>query len=176
MNDTITGKLLLDALEDAGLRDRVVARRIIAATLAVIAECMTSDERDTFSRCLSAGLRDGLPRRHDAAAFGADELYRRVADRARVSAGIAREQAQIVIETIGRHASYDVLRRLAHAIPPEVAALLEEREVGEPPPYVETFPAAQPHSVVREDNPHGNRKLSSGRPRFRPSDPARSSR
>lgn len=172
MNDVISSKLLLDAVAEAGVRDRSIARRIVEATLRVLLQRMTSDERATFERCLSPALRDDLSASGSAESFDADELYRRVAQRARVSAGIAREQSQVVIETIGRHAPYEVLRRLAHAFPPAVAALLDERELGEPAPYVETFPSAQAHSVVREDNPHGDRKLSSGKPLLRPSNAA----
>jgi uncharacterized protein (DUF2267 family) len=176
MNDEITSKLLLDALGDAGMRDRVVARRIVDATLAVLVQRLTTDERQTFARCLSPALRDEISMSGGPEAFDGEGLYRRVARRARSSASLAREPVLVVIETIGRHASYEVLRRLSPALPPEVAELLHERELGDPAPYVETFPAAQAHSVVREDNPHGDRKLSSGKPNLRPSDPARPSR
>ena len=174
MNDVITTKLLLDALGGAG--DRAAAARIVEATIAVLFQRLTTDERSTFARALSPGLCAGLSMTAPAETFGAEELYARVAERARVDAGTAREETQVILETIGRHAPWDVLRRLAHGLPPEIAALFEERELGEPPPYVETFPSAQAHSVIREDNPHGERKLSSGKPIFRPSDAARAAR
>lgn len=165
MNDLITGKLLLDALADTG--DRAGAGRLVEATIAVLFQGMTTDERATFARALSPGLCEGLPMTGDAESFDADELHRRIAQRARMGASAAREQVEVIVETIGRHASRDVLRRLRHAFPASLAALLEERELREPPPYVETFPAAQRHSVVRNDNPHGERKLSSGQPVLR---------
>ena len=174
MNDVITTKLLLDALAGAG--DRPAAARIVEATIAVLFQRLTVDERETFARALSPGLCAGLSMTAPAESFDAEELYARIAQRARSDAGPAREEAQVIIETIGRHAPWDVLRRLAHAFPPEVAALLDERMLGEPPPYVETFPSAQAHSVVREANPHGDRKLSSGKPSYRPSDAVRSAR
>jgi uncharacterized protein (DUF2267 family) len=176
MNDVITTELLLDAMHDSGLRDRGAARRIVHATLQGLMKCLTSDERATFARGLSPLLREGLDATGITETVAADELYRRVAQRAHVGASTAREQAQVVIETVGRHISYEIVRRLAHAFPSEIAELFQERAVGAAPPYAETFSAAQTHSVVREDNPHGDRKLSSGHPNLRPSDDALRSR
>jgi uncharacterized protein (DUF2267 family) len=174
MNDTITETLLLDALADAGLTDRPTARRIVSATLGALSQRLTVDERMTFARCLSAPLRDAFRRTVGTAAesITAEELYRRVAELAGTRASLAREHAQVVMETIGRHAPYETLRRIASGLPDELASLLRvpERELGEPAPYVETFPAAQSHSVVREENPHSERKLSSGKPVLRRSD------
>lgn len=173
MNEPITEQLLLDALEAAGLRDRELGHRVVTATLASLFQRLTTDERATFARCLSTSLIGQVPKHRATESFDAEELYRRIAQRARTDTSRAREHAQVVIATLGQRASYEVLRKLSHAFPPEIAALLDERETGQPPPHVETKPAAQAHSVVREDNPHGDRKLSSGRPNLRPSEPVR---
>jgi uncharacterized protein (DUF2267 family) len=176
MNDLITEELLLDALAAAGVADHRAARRVARATLYVMFQRLTADERRSMRRCLALPLSRGLPVTDEEEPIDAAEIYRRVAQRARLAEPVAREQAQIVIESIGRHASYECLQRLRNAFPTEIRALFYEREIGDPPRHVETFPAAQAHSVVRENNPHGDRKLSSGKPVFRSSDPARGAR
>lgn len=184
MTNELTPKDLFDALETAGLGDRPTARRIIDATLAVIGERLCADENAALGSCLAPTLRSILSASTYSSDFDTAELYERVRRRAGVSAGLAREQAQVVVETIGRFAPEEVIHRLERALPAEVASLLRPREAGEPPeptvmpgraladgrpgsrhPVSESAPTrAQSHSVVREDNPHGDTKLSSGRP------------
>ncbi len=184
MTTELTTLDLLDALADAGLPDRATARRIVDATLAVLGERLTSDESAALSACLAPGLRSVLAASTFDASFDAAELYERVRKRAGVSAGLAREQAQVVVQTIGRAAPDETVRRLARALPPELASLFEPRDAPEVPPPAapagtslatgrpgsrhpvsESAPSrAQQHSVVREDNPHGDTKISSGRP------------
>jgi uncharacterized protein (DUF2267 family) len=184
MTTELTTLDLLDALAGAGLPDRATARRIVDATLAVLGERLTSDESAALCACLAPGPRGILAESSFDASFDAAELYERVRKRAGVSAGLAREQAQVVVQTIGRAAPAGTVRRLARALPPELASLFEPQEAPEvPPPAVaagtslatgrpgsrhpvsESAPSrAQQHSVVREDNPHGDTKISSGRP------------
>lgn len=109
-----------------------------------------------------------------ASCADARELYERVARDASVDIGAARELTQIVCGAMTIDAS---------RLPPDVAALFERRDIGsgEPPPHKALHghtlatgkpgsahplseakaERAQSHSVVREDNPHGDTKLSS---------------
>lgn len=180
----LTSKDLFDALAAAGPSDRPTARRIIDATLAVLGERLCSHESAALASCLAPTLRGIVAATSFDSDFDAAELYERVRRRAGVSAGLAREQAQVVLAAIGRAAPDEVLVRLERALPAEIAAILRGREDGEPPPVTpsrgsnlasgrpgsrrpisEAAPrSAQTHSVVREDNPHGDTKVSSGRP------------
>ena len=170
----ITPHDLFDALDRAGLRDRTAARRIIVATLVTLGERLTDDERHALANALADELRPSLTRARYTGDFDAATFYDRVRHRARVSAGIARENAQVVVEAIGRGAPDELLRPLERALPPEIASLLHGRDLGEPPPpspvpHGNTLADGRPgqsHSIARESNPHGGTKLSSGKTRF----------
>ncbi len=184
MTNELTTKDLFEALAEAGLDDRPTARRIIDATVAVLGERLCADENAALGGCLSPALRAILESATYSSDFDEAELYERIRRRSGVNAGLAREQAQVVIATIGRSAAEEVRRRLERALPTGVAELLRPREPGEPPPFSSRSasnlaggrpgsrhpisesapPGAQAHSVVREDNPHGDTKLSSGQP------------
>lgn len=179
----ITTRDLEGALARAGLPDPAAARRIVDATLAVLGERLTSDESAALAGCLAVPLREIVAASAYDADFDAAELYERIRRRSGVSASLARENAQVVMTALGRGLPDEVVRRLDHALPEELAGLLHERDVGEPPPAgaarghtlatgrpgsrhpIAESPAtrAHSHSVVREDNPHGETKLSSTR-------------
>lgn len=184
MSTELTSVELFDALSRAGLSDRATARRIIDATLAVLGERLTADESAALARCLAPPLAALVRQSEYSGEIDSAELYERIRRRAQVSAGLAREQAQVVLSELGRVAPEEITARVARALPHDLAELFEPRAAGEPPPprvaggrsladgrpgsrrpvSEAAPPSAQTHSVVREDNPHGDTKLSSGQP------------
>lgn len=175
MDEMIETKKLVEDLVDAGLT-RATAKRSVRATLAVLGERLTSDEaRWLASRFVGEGKLLLEEARHDPN-IDANELFARVQRRLTrgVSLAIARERAEVVLASLGRRASPEIRARLERALPPDLAALLRPRELGEPPPprlgrgrtLATGAPPTQRHSVVREENPHGDSKLSSAHPGY----------
>jgi uncharacterized protein (DUF2267 family) len=161
--------------------------RIVRATLVVISERLTADEcaalRGALCPSLAGALRDAI---YDTDFDGA-ELYERVRRRAdsSMSAGVARERVQVVLQALGELLDLEHRDRLARALPSGVREHLAPRKFGEPPPHelprrappLSTLATGRPgsrhplsesapdqahaESVVLADNPHADTKLSS---------------
>ena len=109
----------------AAMRDAIslhdldaVDPNVADATLAALGELMTRDERDALARYLEPALRTSLLRSTHTRAFGSEELYLRAG---------AREQAQVILETIGRKAPPEVVHLVERALPRELAELLHDQ-------------------------------------------------
>lgn len=161
------------------------ARRAIAATLPVLAECLAPRDREALRASLGPSLAATIHVGPYSGAFDADELFARVMKREHVTGGFAREHAEVVLVELFASLAPELRAHLARELHPSVAALLEPPAAGAPPPHERAAPpafahtlaagrqgsahplataappGAQSHSVVREDNPHGDTKLSS---------------
>ncbi len=140
------------------------ARRIIPSVLGALGAMLTQDERRPLANALPVtwGRALSAPAHHES--MDLEGLYRAHArDRA---PGEAREEVQVVLQAIGELAPVSACARVRRALPPNVAALFDAREVpDEPPSTARRSPrtlAAQRNSVA-EPNPHGDTKLSSAR-------------
>ncbi len=160
------------------------AYRAIRATLSALGQQLSPRERRILHDALPPSLRRGL-------GVGAPhplelkDFFHVVHRREGVSEGFAREHAQVVCRALGELVPRELRARLERELPPAVAELLEAPEAPSAPldypsPRVEWHHTvargkpgsrhpvstsradrAQRHSVVREDNPHAETKLSS---------------
>jgi uncharacterized protein (DUF2267 family) len=173
--------LLSDLRARMGAASEDEAERVLAATLVTIGECLTpelaravaAELPDTTGAFLTAGICNTR--------LTINEIEGRVASRAGVRRRFAREHLQSVCRTLcdvlpGALCA-DLERRLGGAL---FAAALQDRlpetsgsrhdthlAAGSPGSHhpvssARAADAAQSHSVVRESNPHGARKVSSG--------------
>lgn len=162
--------------------DRHAAERAVRATLASVAEALSSDEADALSRELSPDLRPLVQRYALALPLDRNAFFEEVAARELVAVGFAVEHAECVCTVLAERMSPDLRERLQRHLP-LLASLFELRD--EPPadvpplvhgstlasgrpgsrhPLCEARPErAQAHSVARNDNPHAETKLSSSR-------------
>lgn len=180
---------LIQRLLDAGFHDRASAAAAVRATISAFVRCLTPEEAGAFARSVDGLLDAGASRGGSAGADrpGAEDMYELVRRSENVAAGAAREHAQIVLGAIGERLDPALRLRLVGRLPADLARLLEARDIGAPPDHVppsflpplhtlasgrpgsrhpisEARPErAQSHSVVKEDNPHGETKLSSSR-------------
>jgi uncharacterized protein (DUF2267 family) len=130
--EPIDTKKLVDDLVALGL-SRATAKRSVRATISVLGERLTTDEAHYLAGFFVGEGRLLLEEsRHDPE-IDAEELFARVRRRlARgVSLAMARERAQVVLGSLGRHAAPEVRRRLERALPSDIAALLEPRELAD---------------------------------------------
>jgi uncharacterized protein (DUF2267 family) len=177
----------IDRLMRDGIPDRATAERAARATLATLGERLTEEEARGVADALPGALARTLRDASYDSDFDDAELYERVRRREGAPAGAAREHAQVVLRALGEVIDDDVRTRVTRALPRSVAELLEPRAPVEAPPHAEaahappitTLAAGKPgsrhpiaearpdlahsHSVAREDNPHGETKLSSAR-------------
>lgn len=161
------------------------ARRAIFATLSTLAECLADRERAMLASALGPSLAPAAQRGIHAGSFDADELFARVSRREDVPPGFAREHAEVVLVELARALPDPVRAHLGREVSPSIAARFAPPHHGDAPPHEHRAPAAfahtlaagnagsaspvstarppiaQSHSVVREDNPHGDTKLSS---------------
>jgi uncharacterized protein (DUF2267 family) len=188
MSNRISWAVLVDGVMSGGVPDRETAERALQATIAVLGERFTNDE----SRALATMLPDELGHVLDAAShesdFDASELYRRVWRRdGRLSLGMAKEHADIVLRALGDALDDDLRGRLVRALPPPTQDLWRAPVRGAPPPHPQASskrappvttlaighpgsrhplsesapPAGHSHSIARSDEPHADTKLSS---------------
>ncbi|MDF2694226.1 MAG: hypothetical protein K0S65_2609, partial [Labilithrix sp.] len=148
-------------------------------------EVLAEDEAAGIRAELPVELRTSLESTHDVE-LPREQLYEHTRRRLDVSPALARERVQLVCKVIGERLSADLVARLDKDLPAEVALLLHPRErdtldvpehavarapghtlasgaAGSKHPLSEAHPAAHTHSVVREENPHAETKLSSTR-------------
>jgi uncharacterized protein (DUF2267 family) len=176
----------------AGLADREDAGRTLAAVLDILGEVLSASEAATIAEALPPRLARPLlaPRAHRDAR--PERLYAHVARRVGVSAGQARERAEVACQTIAAALDDVHGRLLLDRLPPAWQPLFTplERTADVPPPHAPgpggTLAAGRPgsahplsearpfagddDSVVRSDNPHAAEKLASA-PGVRPGHP-----
>jgi uncharacterized protein (DUF2267 family) len=157
----------------------------VRAVLRVLGERLTEDEARLFARGLPAELAPLIEAGKYDGDFDAAELYQRVRIYEQTSPGLVREHVDVVLRALAEGLDPDAVRRLARALPEDVARQLEPREIGEPPPHVPPThvpplttlarsragsrhpiseaapPKGHAHSVAVNDDPHAETKLSS---------------
>ena len=170
-------------IRDLGLADDAHAAHAGRATLAAVGECLPAPERTALIAALPPKLASYVGVYRGPA--GAEQLFERVREHEGTTAGFAREHAEIVCRVLGEMLPEEASLRIQRALLPSVAALFNPPPPpGEPPPYAVPHgerhhtlatgvpgsrhpisdappPGAQSESVVRAENPHGDRKLSS---------------
>jgi uncharacterized protein (DUF2267 family) len=162
--------------------DRHAAERAVRATLASVAEALSSDEADALSRELSPDLRPLVQRHALGLPLDRSAFFAEVAARESVEVGFAVEHAECVCSALAERMSPDLRERLQRHLP-LLASLFELRDEtpadipplvhgstlasgrpGSRHPLSEARPErAQSQSVARSDNPHADTKLSSSR-------------
>jgi uncharacterized protein (DUF2267 family) len=181
---------LMQVLAREGFVDHEGAMRSMRATLMALAESLTADEAAEIRAELPVALRPSLEPTHDVELArdmqrAPEDLYERVSRLLDVSSANAREHVQLVCKAIGERLSPDVMARLDKDLPGDIALLFRppERETGDVPDHAvarapghtlasgaagSTHPVsvarpgpAHSHSVVLEENPHADTKLSS---------------
>lgn len=159
-----------------------IARAVLAAFAEQLGRAQAESLADDLPRTLGAALREV----EHGQSFDAPELYRRVAKRLRVREALAMEFSVAVGQTLAESVGEEIAGKLRQdASSPDIARLLtpgerdgegdapvhlhpERRTLAEGVPGARTsledvgWDSAQDHSV-REENPHGETKLSSAR-------------
>ena len=184
----MTEDVLVERLLERGLPDRNAAVRALRSTVSAFAECLTPEEAEPFARSFSGTLAERARRTVPAKeSLGAEDLYELVRKLDNVPLGMAREHAQIVLRLIAERLDPDLRTRLVRTLPADLAELLADHVEGAPPahsrpshaPPLTTLASGRPgsrhpvsearpdrahsHSVVKEDNPHGETKVSSAK-------------
>jgi len=174
--------------ELGGLPDRSDALRATTATLGVLGERLVDEEVGVLTMDLPSQIAALLARHAPRGGeFDVHTFFERVASREGTSVGQALEHAQVVCEVLAANLSAEHRHRLMAHLPddwrelfsPPSRAGVRERFVhderhphntlaegrpGSATPLSESRPErAHSQSVVRADNPHGDRKLSSSR-------------
>jgi uncharacterized protein (DUF2267 family) len=176
-------EFLSHVAERAGLSGPEEAARTVRAVLEVIGERLNwpviQAVVEDLPAPLAASLRGVIPHQ----VFNLAELHARVASRTGVRLGVAVEYTDVVCQVVAEALAPGTLHRLHEALPEPMSVLFTPREPGERfehvhldssrhtlaegrpgsrHPLSEARPErAQSHSVVREDNPHEDTKLSS---------------
>ena len=185
-------ELIEDVRKRCGLAEESRAERAVASVVSVLGSALTGADADALARGLPMSFAERLRASagglelHDA-----NELYERVAARGALTLGLAVEEAQVVLQVLAETCDPEALTRVRKHLPSDVAALLTPRTASSAPPPHERvvdeprFPEsslaggrqgsrrplsearpdefAHQHSVARNQNPHGDRKLSSTR-------------
>lgn len=172
------------ALEHGITRD---VERVVRATLETLRERLDDSEAHAVADALPASLAQSLRGGRWTGDFDLAEFYSRVNARAGAEPGYATELAQVVCQVVAEAVPRDALTRLHRNLPPPWATLLAPRHTSIPPDHVLAARPSQPprstlsegrpgsahplseavpdrahrHSVVHEDNPHGDSKVSS---------------
>lgn len=163
------------------------ARRAVFDTVGALAEGLQRRERDRLLGALGPSFATVVQAAPYRGPMEGEALFERVQRREHVHGGFAREHAEVVLVELGEMLPAETRAHLARELPPSVAMLLTRPEYGAPPAHerpvppelahtlaagkpgsahpiaTDVPPGAQAHSVVREDNPHGDTKVSSAR-------------
>jgi uncharacterized protein (DUF2267 family) len=176
-------ELLSQISEHTGLPGQQEAERTVRAVLGALSERLSWPAVQALAEDLppplSSSLRGGGPHQD----FDLAELHSRVASREQVRLGFAVEHTAVVCQVLAEALSSGTLQRLRDALPEPIGALFTPREPGARFEHVHLDPGRRTlaegrpgsqhplsearsarghsHSVAREDNPHGDTKLSS---------------
>jgi uncharacterized protein (DUF2267 family) len=188
MDSTITldVEALLARIRDlTGLGTSKEAGPVLDATLSALGERLHEQDRRAIAKVLPARFARPLLSGQWPGEFELEELYRRVARAEGVNLGFALEHVQTTCRALGEALPDEVRGMLARALPPSFAALLQPfvadvtppghpvahgalhhslatGRPGSAHPIAEALPPiAHSHSVVQEDNPHADAKVSS---------------
>jgi uncharacterized protein (DUF2267 family) len=171
--------LICDVAERIGGASEKQAQAALVAVLEALGAKLPCDDANVVAGALPEQLRAHLaqPSQPD---MSLEEMIALVREREHVPQGFALEHAQAVCAAIaaaldeqGRaqlrihvwpELTRPSLRDLPIRVPQRVGHKLSDGRMGSEHPIAEAsgFDHVQSHSVVREDNPHGARKLSSG--------------
>ncbi len=180
--------LLDEVMWRAGVADRVRAQAAIGAVLDAIASHLSASDRAFIAEHLPEPYATAVRRPTTSAASRPSDLYAQLATGQEVSLGVAIEHARAACWGVAEVAGAETRALLARRLPPDWAVLFtpptSAEEAGAPPgtvpghghtlatgrpgssrPLAEAQPAvAQADSVVTDQNPHGQGKLSSAGP------------
>ena len=106
----------------------VDARAITRAVLEILGERLSRLEAEALADSLPEGLGATLRDRAHGQDFSLEELVARLVERTGQREGVAKEQAEIVFETIAEAVGEDAVRRLRLELPRDIAALLAVEE------------------------------------------------
>jgi len=104
---------------------RSAAKDTIAVTLATLAQHLTPEVAATIAAQLPAALARALARPGSPAPETPGALYRRLADRADISLGLAVERARAACAALANGIDHEARVLLVRRLPPEWAELLE---------------------------------------------------
>jgi uncharacterized protein (DUF2267 family) len=122
---------LLDTVEQAAGITREEAERAIASTLRTLAERITGGEARDLALLLPPEVRRFLTETpEEAARFGLDDFYRRVAEREGIDGRTAASHARAVFGALGVAVAPGELRDMAAQLPAEYEPLLQAAGVG----------------------------------------------
>jgi uncharacterized protein (DUF2267 family) len=169
--------------EHTGLSGMEEAGGVVRTVLGVLGERLREPVLQALEEDLPAPLAASLRGGGERQDFSLAELHARVASRAQVRPGVAVEHTSVVCQVVAEALSAGALHKLREELPEPMGALFTPREPGEPFEYIHLDPSrgtlaegrpgsshpasearperAHVHSVVREDNPHEDTKLSS---------------
>lgn len=174
--------------EHAGV-DREAAKALLEEALIVFAEGLTRSEAERLAHDLPAPASEWITNAKHGNTFDPGELYERVRSRSGTAMGLAVERAQVAVATMvrelrpqtrewlerrmgdnwkplleePRRPSSPSPPRPAHAhLGPAPPHTLAEGRVGSAAPLSESAPTRTQRGSVAEDNPHADRKVSSG--------------
>lgn len=170
--------------ERAGLTDTEEAARTAHAVLEVVGERLGRKDLQVLTEDLPAPLSAMLWSGAHDQDFDLVDLYARVSSREHVRPGFAVEHTGVVCQVLAEALSPAALHRLHDNLPGPLGALFTPREHRERFEYVHLDPShrttlaegrpgsqhpvsearperAHMHSVARNDNPHGDTRLSS---------------
>jgi uncharacterized protein (DUF2267 family) len=177
----------VDALRArTGLNDVGKAEGMACATFEALGSLLDAGEATRASEALPPAFAEALRRPGHAGVGSADELYRRVAERASLPPAEAIELAQVALQLLAESLDNDTRTSLQRDLPPSLSALLVPRaHEGYAPSYTHAAvreredtslaggrpgtatplsearaDRAHPHSVARSENPHADTKLS----------------
>ena len=179
---------LVGRVMNLGIPDQPSAERALRAVLVILGQRFTDDEASALASQLPSDLAAVVGTSGYDADFDEAEFYERVRQREGTSPGVGREHADVVLRALGEILSPELKVRLVRALPDGLGRRLAPTPYGEPPPHREARhahgistlahgrpgsrhpisesapPGGHSHSVARSDDPHGDSKLSSGRP------------
>ncbi|MFB6262802.1 MAG: DUF2267 domain-containing protein [Bradymonadaceae bacterium] len=161
-----------------------IARRSAEATLEVFGELLSAPDRRVLADALPESFGEYVGRGEPDQSYDLDEFYRRVDVEHDQSLGFQVEHAQAVLAAIAELLDRETRQRVRSRLPEAFRPLLDPREIpefdgsvhhdsrseerklssarpGSRHPISEAESDAHSESVVRSDNPHDDRKLSS---------------
>jgi uncharacterized protein (DUF2267 family) len=178
-------RLIEQVKHRGGLDTENQAAAALKSTLRALGEGLSEPDREAIARALPERLRAVLRTGKHRGAFDIAEFFDRVRRREGVKRGFGREHAQVVCTVLGESLPEEALTVLERALPERLFDLFR-RSPSEPEPPGRRIapsarhhtlatgkpgplrplseaapPGAQSHSVVGEENPHENIKLSS---------------
>ena len=176
---------LVDRAMRDGFTQRDEATHAVESVLAAFAGCFAPSDAATLAGCLSHRLAHIVTEAPHGPDDDAEVFFARVRAREGVTAPLAREHVWITLRALAESLDPVIQARLSRALSPALAEMFAPRgrvaprvnEAHRDAPSLHTLasgrpgslhpvsesapPAAQTHSVVREENPHGDSKVSS---------------